>query len=84
MNTIPRQDGTKEKRAEFTLSKIHNLSINGGVEKDQDFPVPNQSGATSSSHKDPSSASANPTESNQDLVSWNSAPLVPDTDEIPF
>ena len=23
MNTIPRQDGTKEKQAEFTLSRIH-------------------------------------------------------------
>ena len=23
MNTVPRQDGTKEKRAEFTLSRLH-------------------------------------------------------------
>ena len=28
MNTVPRQDGTKEKRAEFTLSRIHPLSSN--------------------------------------------------------
>ena len=26
MNTIPRQDGTKEKRAEFTLSRMHPLT----------------------------------------------------------
>ena len=26
MNTVPRQDGTKEKQAEFTLSKIHPFS----------------------------------------------------------
>ena len=26
MNTVPRQDGTKEKQAEFTLSRIHPFS----------------------------------------------------------
>ena len=36
MNTVPRQDGTKEKRAELTLSKLHLISRNsirnlGGV-----------------------------------------------------
>ena len=31
MNTVPRQDGTKEKRAEFTLSRIHPFSSNKAV-----------------------------------------------------
>ena len=31
MNSVPRQDGTKEKRAEFTLSRIHPLSTNTGI-----------------------------------------------------
>mgnify|MGYP001161478399 CR=1 FL=1 len=28
MNSVPRQDGTKEKRAEFTLAKLHTTSAN--------------------------------------------------------
>ena len=31
MNSVPRQDGTKEKRAEFTLSRIHPFSTNKTV-----------------------------------------------------
>ena len=74
MNTVPRQDGTKEKRAEFTLSRLH--PIGGG-----------SGGATTGTPaagqrppaKTPPAAPAAP-----ETSSWNAAPLVPDTDEIPF
>ncbi len=67
MNTIPRQDGTKEKRAELTISRYHQCF----EELTQQSPnIKKESKETK------------PTEP-QDS-SWNSAPLVPDTDEIPF
>ena len=31
MNTVPRQDGTKEKKAEFTLSRLHSVSAAGST-----------------------------------------------------
>ncbi len=84
MNTIPRQDGTKEKRAELTLSKLHNLSasIPEGTENTNEYTNPDKSTNTSQlSNKNPSTTK--PIES-EESVSWNSAPLVPDTDDIPF
>ncbi len=71
MNTVPRQDGTKEKRAEFTLSRIHPFSSNKAV-----------SSIPSKSHSDLKSDSANYL--NNEGVKWDSSPLVPDTDDIPF
>ena len=71
MNTVPRQDGTKEKRAEFTLSRIHPFTPNTTVSS---IPSKTQSNLTSNS--------ANP--ANNDGVKWDSSPLIPDTDDIPF
>mgnify|MGYP001186033973 FL=1 len=71
MNTVPRQDGTKEKQAEFTLSRIHPYSSKTAVSS-----IPSQ---TQSNIK---SDSANPL--NNEGVKWDSSPLVPDTDDIPF
>ena len=71
MNTVPRQDGTKEKRAEFTLSRIHPITPNTTVSS---IPSKTQSNLTSNS--------ANP--ANNDGVKWDSSPLIPDTDDIPF
>ena len=86
MNTVPRQDGTKEKRAEFTLARLHSLS--------------GQAGQTASSPERPTSTSTHQTSrpipiaetptpkpvttAEPEAASWNSAPLVPDTDDIPF
>ena len=71
MNTVPRQDGTKEKKAEFTLSRIHPFS-----------PKP----AVSSKHSETQSNFKNDSENpiNNEGVKWDSSPLVPDTDDIPF
>ncbi len=71
MNTVPRQDGTKEKRAEFTLSRIHPFSSNTAVSS-----IPSK---TQSNLKSDASNS-----SNNEGVKWDSSPLVPDTDDIPF
>tara|TARA_B100000579_G_scaffold321554_1_gene271229 strand:+ start:91 stop:528 length:438 start_codon:yes stop_codon:yes gene_type:complete len=71
MNTIPRQDGTKEKKAEFTLSRIHPLSSNTA---DSAKPFKTQSNLKSDSVNS----------LNNEGVKWDSSPLVPDTDDIPF
>ena len=71
MNTVPRQDGTKEKQAEFTLSRIHPFSSNTAVST---IPSPTQSNLKSDSTN----------AVNNEGVTWDSSPLVPDTDDIPF
>jgi len=71
MNSIPRQDGTKEKRAEFTLSRIHPFATN----TDSSSTV----SETQSNKKSDSASSIN-----NEGVKWDSSPLVPDTDDIPF
>ena len=75
MNTVPRQDGMKEKRAEFTLARLH--------------PVRGQTAGTASetapaSRQAPAAAPVRAKQPDPETTSWNSAPLVPDTDEIPF
>ena len=80
MNTVPRQDGTKEKRAEFTLSRLHPV---GGA-----AAAPQPSGSTPAPVRKaaPPAAAAAPTPSPSEpsAAQWNSAPLVHDTDDIPF
>ena len=71
MNTVPRQDGTKEKQAEFTLSKIHPLSTISPVSS---IPSKTQTNLTKDSVNS----------LNNEGVKWDSSPLVPDTDDIPF
>ncbi|MBW3041529.1 single-stranded DNA-binding protein [Prochlorococcus marinus] len=71
MNSVTRQDGTKEKQAEFTLSRIHPLSTNIALSS-----IPSK---TQSNQKNNSATS-----SNNESVKWDSSPLIPDTDDIPF
>ena len=71
MNSVPRQDGTKEKQAEFTLSRIH--------------PFSNKTDAPSTPNKNQSTQNnASATSQNNEGVKWDTSPLVPDTDDIPF
>ncbi len=72
MNTVTRQDGIKEKRAEFTLSRFH--KINNGMINHS----PNKINDSAPKSED------NSNKNNLEDVNWNSAPLVPDTDDIPF
>ena len=71
MNSVPRQDGTKEKRAEFTLSRIHPFRTNSDVSS-----IPSRS--QSNQKNEPTISS------NNEGVKWDSSPLIPDTDDIPF
>jgi len=77
MNNLTRKDGTKEKQAELTASRIHPITS-----------IDNQTNINSDKH------SQNPLDknidekknfnNNEDNSNWNSAPLVPEVDEIPF
>jgi len=89
MNTIPRQDGSKEKKAEFTLSKLHfpnqanNETPNQTTNETNDRNKFNrQEERVINSAKQPDSFENN--KNSTESVSWDTSPLVPDTDEIPF
>ena len=71
MNSVPRQDGSKEKRAEFTLSRLHPFTTKTALSSS---PSKNQSNQNEDSA----------TLLNNESVKWDSSPLVPDTDDIPF
>jgi single-stranded DNA-binding protein len=78
MNTIQRDDGTKEKKAEFTLSKIHSTSQNNSTPAS----TPPQDASTA---EIPSIANSKQIKDNsQNPVTWDSSPLIPETDDIPF
>ena len=80
MNTVPRQDGTKEKRAEFTLARLHAV---GGAPA---APAPQPQAQNAPTRQAPPAAASASTSapSPEPAAQWNSAPLVPDTDDIPF
>ena len=75
MNTVPRGDGMKEKRAEFTLARLHPVGTS-----------PTSSSTARPERPTPTKAApaATPQRSEPEPTSWNAAPLVPDTDDIPF
>ena len=77
MNSVARQDGTKEKQAELTASKIHHITnrendsseiIADMNQDDRKETIPEVEQRFTGSEDD----------------KWNSAPLVPEVDEIPF
>ncbi len=67
MNSVPRADGTKEKRAEFTLSRLHPFISD-----------------TDTSSVDSISQSNEMNSKENESVKWDSSPLIPETDDIPF
>ena len=75
MNSVTRKDGTKEKQTELTASRIHQISP---VEKiNSDKKETNLSNSKDSN-------SSNEKSGNSENSQWNSSPLVPEVDEIPF
>ncbi|MFZ9749700.1 MAG: single-stranded DNA-binding protein, partial [Vulcanococcus sp.] len=68
MNTVTRQDGVKEKRAEFTLSRLHPLGAQAAS------PAPTTA-APAPVRQAPSRAASAPA---QQPPTWNTSPLVPD------
>ena len=67
MNSITRNDGTKEKQPELTASKFHLISPENQINtsKKETNPIEEK-------------------EENSQSSSWDSSPLVPEVDEIPF
>ena len=88
MNTVPRGDGMKEKRAEFTLARLHPIGASTTSSSTaSSAPQGSQplSGSARPERPTPIAApAATPKPSEPEPASWNSAPLVPDTDDIPF
>jgi len=78
MNTVTRQDGVKEKKAEFTLSRLHPVAAGTGGAAGAPAPRPQSSATAPAAAPAPAAAAEPPT--------WNAAPLVPDLgdDDIPF
>ena len=80
MNTVTRQDGVKEKRAEFTLSRLHPLGAAATGSLPVPTPAPVPAAAAAARTALPAPAAVEP--------AWNASPLVPDLpegdDEIPF
>ena len=76
MNSVTRKDGTKEKQAELTASKIHHIT------KTDNFSNNNKI----SYQEDPEKNINNieDEKNSNEKSNWNSAPLVPEVDEIPF
>ena len=77
MNSVTRKDGTKEKQAELTASRIHLITsvdkqTNINSEKPLQEPI------------NKNNDEKNKLDKNEDNSNWNSAPLVPEVDEIPF
>ena len=77
MNSVTRKDGTKEKQAELTASRIHHITKReiDSNEISSDFNQINRK----ETNEDKGERTNNPEKAN-----WNSAPLVPEVDEIPF
>ena len=75
MNTVTRKDGTKEKQPELTASRIHNISPAGQINSEKkETNIPHSKDSNSSEEKS----------KNIENSQWDSSPLVPEVDEIPF
>lgn len=81
MNTVTRSDGVKEKRAEFTLARLHPIGPATARAAASPAPVP---AARSAAAPSPAPVAA----PQPPQPTWNTSPLVPDLpegdDDIPF
>ena len=75
MNSVTRQDGTKEKQAELTASRFHHISPTEKITLET-----KETNISNSKDNNSSKKESGDTESSQ----WDSSPLVPEVDEIPF
>ena len=76
MNSVTRKDGTKEKQAELTVSRIHNIITHTNNQSDNEINSPVEKSSKRTEGLENSS--------NGSDGDWNSSPLVPEVDEIPF
>ena len=80
MNTVTRQDGVKEKKAEFTLARLHPVGPAGAAST---AAAPAAKAATAAP---PAPTAAVAATAAVEPPTWNASPLVPDLgeDDIPF
>ncbi|MEX0589234.1 MAG: single-stranded DNA-binding protein [Cyanobium sp.] len=95
MNTVTRQDGVKEKRAEFTLARLHPIG-SGGSNPAASPQAANSPASPAPVRRAPGPTAAAPTgaptpaslaQPASQPPTWNTSPLVPDLpddDDIPF
>ena len=87
MNTVTRQDGVKEKKAEFTLGRLHPLGAGSSAGPSQAAaPTATAAGAPPAAAKARGNSAAAASPSAESVPTWNASPLVPDLgdDDIPF
>ena len=75
MSSVTRKDGTKEKQSELTASRIHRINPVEKLTSDK-----KEKNISYSNDSNTSEEKSGDTENSQ----WNSSPLVPEVDEIPF
>ena len=75
MNSVTRKDGTKEKQTELTASRIHHIAPGETISTDKKETNTLDKNISNSSEK---------TAGNNENSQWDSSPLVPEVDEIPF
>ena len=75
MNTVTRKDGTKEKQTELTASRIHHITTDEKISSDKKVTNTFDNNVSNSPEE-----KSGDTQNSQ----WNSSPLVPEVDEIPF
>ena len=75
MNSVTRKDGTKEKQTELTASRIHHITpVEKATSDKREANISNGNDSNSSEEKF----------EKKENSQWNSSPLVPEVDEIPF
>jgi len=91
MNTVTRQDGVKEKRAEFTLARLHPIGAAAApmaAPMAEPAPAPRPAAAGQPPRSRPAAPAPAPAAAAPQPPTWNASPLVPDLpdgeDEIPF
>ena len=77
MNSVTRKDGTKEKQAELTASRVHHISK-------REIDSNEISSETNQGNREETNEDMRQKETSAENSNWNSTPLVPEVDEIPF
>ena len=85
MNTVTRQDGVKEKKAEFTLSRLHPMA-SGAATQAPGAVRPAAAAPAANAPAAPAAVPAAPAPAAAAAPTWNASPLVPELgdDDIPF
>ena len=78
MNNLTRKDGTKEKQAELTASRVHHITLT------ENNSTPQEVSMNKDSKESINTSTGNDLKNDLQDKSWDSSPLVPEVDEIPF